>query len=118
MLIHQSLDVLPGESGVRLDRFLRDRFPGIPSRSVRFAIEGRTVRVGGAVSPKGRILREGEIVTVASLAEGNRTGSPSLPIFPGRPSSTTTPTSSSCASRTTPTPSPSGPWKQGRLPAI
>lgn len=69
MLIHQTLDVLPGESGARLDRFLRDRFPGIPSRSVRFAIEGRTVRVGGAVSPKGQILREGETVTIASLAE-------------------------------------------------
>jgi hypothetical protein len=51
MLILQSLGVLPGESGVRLDRFLRDRFPGVPSRSVRFAIEGGAVRVGGAVSP-------------------------------------------------------------------
>jgi len=70
MLILQSLGVLPGESGARLDRFLRDRFPGVPSRSVRFAIEGGAVRVGGASSPKGRILREGEIVTVASLAEG------------------------------------------------
>ena len=71
MLILQSLDVLPGESGARLDRFLRDRFPGIPSRSVRFAIEGGTVRVGGAASPKGRILREGETVTVASLPEAS-----------------------------------------------
>ena len=71
MLILQSLDVLPAESGVRLDRFLRDRFPGIPSRSVRFAIEGGAVRIGGAASPKGRILRGGEVVTVASLAEGS-----------------------------------------------
>jgi 23S rRNA pseudouridine1911/1915/1917 synthase len=71
MLTLQSLDVLPGESGVRLDRFLRDRFPGIPSRSVRFAIEGGTVRVGGAASLKGRILREGETVTVASLPEAS-----------------------------------------------
>ena len=70
MLILQSLGVLPGESGIRLDRFLRDRFPGVPSRSVRFAIEGGAVRVGGAASPKGRILREGEIVAVAALAEG------------------------------------------------
>ena len=69
MLTLQSLDVLPGESGARLDRFLRGRFPGVPSRSVRFAIEGGAVRVGGAASPKGRILREGETVTVASLAE-------------------------------------------------
>ena len=69
MLILQSLDVLPGESGARLDRFLRDRFPGVPSRSVRFAIEGGAVRVGGVACPKGRILRGGEIVAVASLAE-------------------------------------------------
>jgi 23S rRNA pseudouridine1911/1915/1917 synthase len=69
MLTLQSLDVLPGESGARLDRFLRGRFPGVPSRSVRFAIEGGAVRVDGADSPKGRILREGETVTVASLAE-------------------------------------------------
>jgi len=69
MLTLQSLGVLPGESGVRLDRFLRNRFPGVPSRSVRFAIEGGAVRVGDAASPKGRILRDGETVTVASLAE-------------------------------------------------
>jgi 23S rRNA-/tRNA-specific pseudouridylate synthase len=36
---------------------------------VRFAIEGGGVRVGGVVFPKGRILREGEAVTVESLAE-------------------------------------------------
>jgi 23S rRNA pseudouridine1911/1915/1917 synthase len=69
MLILQSLAVLPGESGDRLDRFLRGRFPEVPSRSVRFAIEGGAVRVGGALSAKGRILREGENVTVESLAE-------------------------------------------------
>jgi 23S rRNA pseudouridine1911/1915/1917 synthase len=71
MLILQSLDVLPGESGARLDRFLRDRFPGVPSRSVRFAIEAGAVRVGGSVSTKGRILRGGERVAVAALAEGS-----------------------------------------------
>jgi 23S rRNA pseudouridine1911/1915/1917 synthase len=69
MLTLHSLDVLPGESGTRLDRFLRERFPGIPSRSVRFAIEGGAVRVGDIPSPKGRILLGGETVTVASLAE-------------------------------------------------
>lgn len=69
MLILQSLEVSPEESGARLDRFLRNRFPGVPSRSVRFAVEGGSVRVGGAVVPKGRILREGEIVSVAALAE-------------------------------------------------
>jgi 23S rRNA pseudouridine1911/1915/1917 synthase len=70
MLILQALDVLPGESGARLDRFLRNRFPGVPSRSVRFALEGGAVRVGGVLAAKGRILREGESVTVESLAEG------------------------------------------------
>jgi len=69
MLILQSLDVLAAESGARLDRFLRIRFPEVPSRSVRFAVEAGAVRVGGAVSPKGRILREGETVLVAALAE-------------------------------------------------
>ena len=71
MLTFQSIEVPQGASWVRLDRFLRDRFPGVPSRSVRFAIEGGAVRVDGAVSAKGRILREGEIVTVGSLAEGS-----------------------------------------------
>ena len=70
MLTFQSLEVPREAAGIRLDRFLRDRFPGVPSRSVRFALDGGTVKVGGAPSPKGRILREGEIVTVASLAEG------------------------------------------------
>ena len=69
MLSLQSLDVLPGESGIRLDRFLRGRFPGVPSRSVRFALEGGAVRVGGGAAQKGRILREGETVMVSSLAE-------------------------------------------------
>ncbi|GAB4229767.1 MAG: RluA family pseudouridine synthase [Deltaproteobacteria bacterium] len=68
MTVHP-LEVPPGASGIRLDRFLRDRFPGIPSRSVRFAVEAGAVRVDGAVAPKGRILREGEIVFVDSLAE-------------------------------------------------
>jgi RluA family pseudouridine synthase len=69
MLILQSLEVSPEESGARLDRFLRGRFPEVPSRSVRFAVEAGSVRVGGAVVPKGRILREGESVSVAALAE-------------------------------------------------
>jgi 23S rRNA pseudouridine1911/1915/1917 synthase len=69
MLILQSLEVSQEQSGARLDRFLRDRFPLVPSRSVRFAVEAGLVRVGGAVVRKGRILREGEIVSVAALAE-------------------------------------------------
>ena len=70
MLTFQSLAVPREAEGIRIDRFLRDRFPGVPSRSVRFALDGGAVRVGGVPFPKGRILREGEIVTVAALAEG------------------------------------------------
>lgn len=69
MLTFQAFEVPPAASGVRLDRFLRDRMPEVPSRSVRFAIEGGAVRIDGVPSPKGRILREGEIVTLATLAE-------------------------------------------------
>ncbi len=70
MLTFQSVRVPKAASGTRLDRFLRDRFPGVPARSVRFALDAGAVRIEGVVSPKGRLLREGEIVTVASLAEG------------------------------------------------
>ncbi len=69
MLTLPSLVVSPAESGLRLDRFLRGRFPGVPSRSVRFAVEAGEVRVGGVAFPKGRILAEGEVVSVAALAE-------------------------------------------------
>lgn len=57
------------EAGRRLDRFLRERYPEVPSRSVRFALGAGTVRVDGVVAPKGRALREGETVSVAALAE-------------------------------------------------
>jgi 23S rRNA pseudouridine1911/1915/1917 synthase len=69
MLRDQTVAVSGREAGRRLDRFLRERFPGIPSRSVRFALGAGAVRVGGAVAPKGRVLREGETVSVAALAE-------------------------------------------------
>ena len=70
MLRGQTLAVSPGEAGRRLDRFLRDRFPTVPARSVRFAIEAGEVRVDGAVAAKGRALRDGETVIVAALPEG------------------------------------------------
>jgi 23S rRNA pseudouridine1911/1915/1917 synthase len=69
MVRDQTVTVSGGEGGTRLDRFLRERFPGVPSRSVRFAIGAGAVRVEGAVAPKGRALREGETVSVAALAE-------------------------------------------------
>ncbi len=69
MLRDQVFEVLPGESGKRMDRLLRDRFPGVPSRSVRFALEAGAVRVNGRIAPKGRSVREGETVRVAEIAE-------------------------------------------------
>ena len=69
MLRGQIVQVPAREAGVRLDRFLRDRFPEVPARSVRFALDAGAVRVDGAISPKGRVLRGGETVTVAALAE-------------------------------------------------
>jgi 23S rRNA pseudouridine1911/1915/1917 synthase len=69
MLRDQTFAVSGREAGQRLDRFLRDRFPEAPSRSVRFAIEAGAVRVDGVVAPKGRALRERETVAVAALAE-------------------------------------------------
>ncbi|NNG46064.1 MAG: hypothetical protein HKM86_03000, partial [Deltaproteobacteria bacterium] len=63
------LTVEESESGIRLDRFLRERLPGLPSRSVRFAIEAGEVKVGGEKGRKGRILTTGEEVVVRRIAE-------------------------------------------------
>ncbi|HEX9204520.1 MAG TPA: RluA family pseudouridine synthase [Candidatus Deferrimicrobiaceae bacterium] len=69
MLRDQIVQAAFRDAGLRLDRFLRDRFPGVPARSVRFALDAGAVRVDGAISPKGRVLRGGETVSVAALAE-------------------------------------------------
>jgi 23S rRNA pseudouridine1911/1915/1917 synthase len=69
MLRGQIVQVAVREAGLRLDRFLRERFPEVPARSVRFALDAGAVRVDGAISPKGRVLRGGETVSVAALAE-------------------------------------------------
>ncbi|MBI5343460.1 MAG: RluA family pseudouridine synthase [Deltaproteobacteria bacterium] len=58
------------QAGSRLDRFLRGMFPGLPAKSVRFAIEGGDVSVGGEKGAKGRILQAGEEVFVRRIAEG------------------------------------------------
>ncbi len=57
------------KDGCRLDRFLRQSIPGVPARSVRFAIEAGDVRLGGEAAKKGRILRQGEKVTVMRIPE-------------------------------------------------
>ena len=69
MLRNQKLMVDRPEAGARMDRFLRDRFPGLPSRSVRHALESGAVRVNGEKCGKGRPVREGEAVLVEALAE-------------------------------------------------
>lgn len=56
-------------AGERLDRFLRTRLPGVPARSVRFALASGLVRVNGAAGAKGRSVRAGDVVTVESVAE-------------------------------------------------
>src|SRR3990172_9421302 len=60
-----ALRVEETESGTRLDRFLRARLPGVPSRSVRFAIGAGEVRVDGEKGGKGRPLFTGEKGTLA-----------------------------------------------------
>jgi 23S rRNA pseudouridine1911/1915/1917 synthase len=64
-----ALTVTESESGTRLDRFLRTRLPGVPSRSVRFAIEAGEVKVDGEKERKGRPLFAGEEVIVRKIAE-------------------------------------------------
>jgi len=64
-----ALRVEETESGTRLDRFLRARLPGVPSRSVRFAIGAGEVRVDGEKGWKGRPLFTGEEVIIRRIAE-------------------------------------------------
>lgn len=63
------LTVEERENGTRLDRFLRARLPGLPSRSVRFAIEAGEVRVDGRKRKKGQFLAAGQEVAVSRIAE-------------------------------------------------
>lgn len=69
MLERISLTVEESEDGTRLERFLRIRFPGLPSRSVRFAIGAGEVKVEGARGRKGRHLSAGERIVVGRIAE-------------------------------------------------
>ncbi len=61
---------VPGEmEGSRLDRFLRKMLPGLPAKSVRFAIEAGDVAVGRQRGRKGGFLRAGDEVVVQRIAE-------------------------------------------------
>ena len=69
MLEALTFKVAPGMEGLRLDGFLRRMLPELPSKSVRFAVEGGEVYVGREKGAKGRILRKGEEVAVRRIAE-------------------------------------------------
>ena len=61
---------VPGElAGCRLDRFLRAMLPGLPAKSVRFAIDAGDVAVEGRRGRKGGFLRAGDEVVVRRIAE-------------------------------------------------
>lgn len=64
-----ALAVEEREGGSRLDRFLRTRLPGLPAKSIRFAIEAGEVRVNGESGTKGTSLRAGDRVSVRRIAE-------------------------------------------------
>lgn len=66
---NQKLRTGLADAGLRLDRYLRERFPDVPSRSIRHAFDTGAVRVNGEKGAKGRQLRAGEAVTVDALAE-------------------------------------------------
>jgi len=69
MLERMTWIVAEGEREIRMDRFLRRRLPGIPSKSIRFAIEAGEVRINGAVGPKGQLLLPGDRVSARRIAE-------------------------------------------------
>ena len=55
--------------GIRLDRFLRRMLPGLPAKSVRFAIDAGDVAVGCRRGKKGGFLLAGDEVVVRRIAE-------------------------------------------------
>jgi 23S rRNA-/tRNA-specific pseudouridylate synthase len=55
--------------GIRLDRFLRRMLPGLPAKSVRFAIDAGDVAVDRRRGKKGGFLRAGDEVVVRRIAE-------------------------------------------------
>lgn len=61
--------VAGSEAGCRLDRFLKDRLPGFPPRSIEIAIGAGHVFVGGRRGTKGRRLSCGEEVVLRKIAE-------------------------------------------------
>lgn len=69
MMQDLKLRVDPSMDGVRLDRYLRAALPGLPARSVDWAIGAGDVSVGGARAAKGRIVRRGEDVLIRRIPE-------------------------------------------------
>ncbi len=71
MIVREELSYkVPREmEGFRLDRFLRRMLPGLPAKSVRFAIDAGDVAVGRRRGKKGGFLREGDEVFIRKIAE-------------------------------------------------
>ncbi|HTM19780.1 MAG TPA: S4 domain-containing protein, partial [Kofleriaceae bacterium] len=59
--------VEPGESGLRLDRFLAGRHPGVPRQAMLALLAARQVRVNGRVASKGQRLAAGDRVQMAGV---------------------------------------------------
>ena len=58
-----SYGVPPGSAPLRLDSFLRQRFPHLSLRQIRGAVEAGEVLVNGRPGSKGRILFSGDVVS-------------------------------------------------------
>ncbi len=66
---HRDLEwiVSSGESGVRLDRFLRERLPYLPRAEILALLEGGRVRCGDRVGRKGLRVAPGDRVRLSGL---------------------------------------------------
>lgn len=69
MLTELECRVPESRNGWRLDRFLRDWIPGVPAKSVLYAIGAGDVRVDGEAAEKGRTIRAGGKIVVKRLPE-------------------------------------------------
>jgi len=75
--------VQPGESGMRLDRFLAGRFAGRSRAALQALVVGGTVRVNGAVARKSRTLAAGDTVDAdLDAVPAERAGLPQAEALP------------------------------------
>jgi len=80
MLVHEIL-VDAASDGERLDRFLRQRLPGLSRAALAERIKGRAVRVNGRPASKGQLLHAGDRIQTEPLAREPGPGpDPELPL--------------------------------------